>query len=102
MTDVLTLIDQKRGVDQYGDPTVSEDRREVFCSCSSIGQKEFYQAQAVGLQPEIKFTLQDYYDYEGEMYAEHEGIRYKIIRTYSADQKIELVCTREVNDHVGT
>lgn len=97
MNDILVLISTVNGVDEYGDPAVTEVSREVFCRLASIGQKEFYQAHAVGLQPEIKFVLADYLDYSGESLVEHEGQRYRVLRTYRDGQEIELVCYREVN-----
>lgn len=97
MDDILTLIRQIRGTDEYGDPTVTETSTEVFCRVASIGQKEFYQAHAVGLQPEVKFVIADYLDYNGEQMVEYEGQRYRVLRTYRADMEIELVCYREVN-----
>lgn len=101
MADVLTLVRQTQTPDEYGDPVVYETRREVFCEVRSIGQKEFYQAHAVGLQPEIKFTLADYLDYEGEALVEHDGQQYRVLRTYRAGQELELTCYREVNPHGG-
>lgn len=97
MNEVLTLIQQTQGVDDYGDPVIQETTREVFARLASIGQKEFYQAQAVGLQPEVKFILADHWDYEGEALVEHNGQRYRVLRTYRAGQELELVCYREVN-----
>lgn len=97
MNEILTLIRTVHGVDDFGDPAVAETSRVVFCRVASIGQKEFYQAQAVGLQPEIKFVLADYLDYQNELLAEHNGIRYRVLRTYRAGQELELVCYREVN-----
>lgn len=97
MNDILTLITTTNGVDEYGDPAVIETRRDVFCRLASIGQKEFYQAHAVGLQPEVKFVLTDYLDHRGESLVEHEGQRYRVLRTYRAGYELELVCYREVN-----
>lgn len=97
MDEVLTLIATTNDVDEFGDPVVTETRREVFCRLASIGQKEFYQAHAVGLQPEIKFVLADYLDYYGESQVEYEARLYRVLRTYRADQEIELICYREVN-----
>lgn len=97
MNDVVTLIKQTRGADDCGDPIFSESAREVFCSVRSVGQKEFYQAHAVGLQPEIKFVLADYLDYEDETLVEHNGQRYRVLRTYRTGQELEIVCYREVN-----
>lgn len=99
MVDVLTLIRQTRGTDDYGDPVLSETTREVFARLGSIGQKEFYQAHAVGLQPELKFVLPDYLDYDGEALVEHNGQRYRVLRTYRTGQELELTVYREVNPH---
>ncbi len=97
MNEILELITTTNGVDEYGDPDITETRRRVFCRLASIGQKEFYQAQAVGLQPELKFVLPDYLDYNGESLVEHNGQRYRILRTYRTEQELELVVYREVN-----
>jgi SPP1 family predicted phage head-tail adaptor len=97
VNDILTLITTVNSVDDFGDPVISDTRREVFCGVASIGQKEFYQAQAVGLQPEIKFILADHEDYNGEQLVEYDGQRLRVLRTYRAGRQLELVCYREVN-----
>lgn len=97
MNDILILIQQTRGVDEYGDPTVTETRSTVFCRKASIGQKEFYQAHALGLQPELKLVLADYLDYNGEQLVEYDGQLYRVLRTYRTGQELELVVYREVN-----
>ena len=97
MIDVVTLIEQTRGVDDYGDPVITESARDVFARLGSIGQKEFYQAHAVGLQPEIKFVLSDYLDYDGEGLVQYEGQRYRVLRTFRNGQELEITVFREVN-----
>lgn len=97
MNDILTLIATTNGVDEYGDPSITYTRRDVFCRVASIGQKEFYQAHAVGLQPEIKFVLADYLDYNGEALVEYDGQKFRVLRTYRTGHELELVCYREVN-----
>lgn len=97
MNEVISLIQQTHGVDDYGDPVITETAREVFAKLGSIGQKEFYQAHAVGLQPEVKFVLADYLDYDGEEQVEHNGVRYRVLRTYRKGQELELTVYREVN-----
>ena len=97
MNDVITLIQQTRSVDDYGDPVITEITRDVFAKLGSIGQKEFYQAHAVGLQPEIKFVLADYLDYDGEEIVLHNGQRYRVLRTYRKGQELEITVYREVN-----
>ncbi len=96
-SDIITLITQTETTDDFGDRVITEATAEVFCEMASIGQKEFYQAQAVGLQPEIKFTLTDYLDYNGERYLTHDGTRYRVLRTYRDGLELEITCTREVN-----
>lgn len=97
MNEILTLITVVNGVDEYGDPTTTETHRTVFCRLASIGQKEFYQAHAVGLQPELKFILSDYLDYKGENLIEYDGQRYRVLRTYRDGLELELIVYREVN-----
>lgn len=97
MNDVITLIQQTRSVDDYGDPVITETTRDVFAKLESIGQKEFYQAHAVGLQPEVKFVLADYLDYDGEEAVLHNVQRYRVLRTYRKGQELEITVYREVN-----
>lgn len=97
MNEVLTLIQQSLGVDEYGDPVATETSREVFGRLGSIGQAEFYQAHAVGLKPELKFILADCLDFENETLVEYQGQRYRILRTFRTGQELELVLYQEVN-----
>jgi hypothetical protein len=103
MSEVLTLITRTQSADEYGDPVLTDAEREVFCREASVGQKEFYQAQAVGMKPEIKLILSDYLDYEGEQLARYtpKGQRepqlFRVLRTYRDGQELELVLYREAN-----
>lgn len=101
MNEVLTLIRQTHGVDEYGDPVTTETSREVFGRLASIGQAEFYQAHAVGLKPELKFVLSDYLDYEGENLVEYLGQRFRVLRTFRNGQELEITLYQEVNPHGG-
>lgn len=97
MTDVIFMISTTQSVDEYGDPVIAEEKRQVFCQVASIGQKEFYQAHATGLKPEIKFRLADYLEYQQEKLVEYSGNRYHVLRTYRDGQELELTCYSEVN-----
>ena len=88
MTELLTLI--------KGDTT-----RTVFCGLRSIGQKEFYEAQAVDFYPELKFVLADYLDYDGEQLCEHNGKRYSVLRTFRTGQELEIVVARASAEEGG-
>ena len=81
MTELLTLI--------KGDTT-----RDVFCGVRSVGQKEFYEANARDFYPEMKFVLADYLEYDNEPLMEYNGKRYRVLRTYRAGQELEITVTR--------
>lgn len=86
------------GRDIYGDPIFGHpEDREIFARNDSIGMKEFYQAAAVGLQPEIKFVIADAEDYEGELELVYHDVTYRVLRTYKAGTEFEIVCYREPN-----
>ena len=87
MYDLLTLIKRTPGTDEL-------TKRDVFCGVLSIGQAEFYQANSQGIHPEAKFILADYLDYAGETLADHNGQRYRILRTYRTGQSLELTVVR--------
>lgn len=97
MIELITLIQNTEDGDSHGDLVTTETAREVLAELSSIGQKEFYEAHAKGLKPELKFTLTDYLDYEGETLVEYNGKRYRVLRTFRNGQKLELILYSEVN-----
>lgn len=100
---VIKLVKESSKTNEYGDMVAEKTERTVFAELRSIGQSEFYQAQAVGLKPEIKFVLADYLDYQGEdilkyqAYNEAKENEYTIIRTYRANNQLEMICKRGVN-----
>lgn len=93
MNEVLTLIADD------GTP------RDVFCRVASVGQREYYQAYAVDVYPEIKFILSDYLEYKGESladYTDHNGYqRYRVLRTYRLGQELEITATRATAEEGG-
>lgn len=97
MNDVIQLIKQSCSTDEYGDPVITQSSRQVFCRVDSVGMKEFYQAAATGLKPEIKFVLVDYLEYQGERFVEYGGSVYHVLRTYRKGLELELTCYSEVN-----
>ena len=88
MNEVLTLI--------KGDTS-----RYVFCRLASIGMKEFYEANARDFFPEVKFILADYLDYDNEQLVEHNGQRYRVLRTYRTGQELEIVVERASAEEGG-
>lgn len=75
--------------------------RNVFCGLRSIGQQEFYQSSATDFHPELKFVLADYLEYENEALVEHNGQRYRVLRTYRTGQELEIVVERASAEEGG-
>lgn len=75
--------------------------RDVFCGLRSIGQKEFYEASATDFHPELKFILADYLDYANEALVEHNGQRYRVLRTYRTGLALEIVVERAAAEDGG-
>lgn len=89
MNDIITLI--------ADDLT----RRDVFAGLRSVGQTEFYQAQAIGYRPELDFVLADYLDYRGESVLRHCGTLYRVIRTFRQGQQLEITVQRASAEEVA-
>lgn len=94
MNEILTLIQRTVARDDQGDPVIRETPRVVICGVRSIGQQEFYQANATDFHPELKLVLADYLDYQDERLVDYNGLRYRVIRTYRSGQELELVVER--------
>lgn len=70
----------------------------IFCNVKSIRQSEFYQAQAVGMKPELTLEVHQC-DYQGEVFVMFNNQQYRVLRTYLVDTEfIELVLYREINN----
>lgn len=90
--DVIYLLSKKRTINNVGDQVETTEKQMRFAGVKSIGQSEFYQAQAHGLKPEIKFVLADYLDYNNQDEIIYHGFRYKVLRTYRTGKELEIVC----------
>ena len=91
MNDIIELISFKNEVNQVGNTIKSKTYKRIFANEKSITQNEFYQAERVGLKPQLRFEVYSI-EYGNELLAKYKEVEYKIIRTYktSAD-KIELI-----------
>lgn len=99
--DVIKLMSKTDAVNEWGDTISTFTERTVFAEVKSIGQTEFYQAQALGLKPEIKFVIADFADYNGEeqlKYAPFGGTEqvYDVLRTFRNKINLEIVCKRGI------
>ena len=98
MNELLSLVHRDLADDGY--TVLAEIKRDVFCRLASIGQTEFYQAQATNLRPELKFVLADYLAYEGEYLCIYNGEWYRVIRTYRVGQELEIVVQKATPEEV--
>lgn len=95
-SDVINLVKISNYKNEYFDIVQAETKRQVYANKKSIKMSEFYQAQVVGMKPELIFEIWAN-EYEGEEYIEFDGIKYKIIRTYMKNVDIlELVVSKGV------
>lgn len=90
--DVIYLLSKQSKTNEVGDQIEITEKVIRFAQIKSIGQSEFYQAQAQGLKPEIKFVLADYLDYNNQEEVVHNNFRYKVLRTFRTGNEIEIVC----------
>lgn len=104
---IAKLVSVAETVDAYGDIQTVETEKTVFCEEKSVGMSEKYQAQSLGLKPEIKLVLADYLDYSGEELVRYQSFgqtsekTYQVLRTYRDKNNLELVLQSEVNNYVS-
>ncbi len=99
--DVIKLMSKTDTVNEWGDTVSTFTERTVFAEVRSVGQTEFYQAQANGLKPEIKFVIADFADYHGEEQLKHTPFGgteqvYDVLRTFRNKINLEIVCKRGI------
>lgn len=87
MNEVITLYLRTPGTDDV-------TKRDVLAGLHSIGMTEFYQANAQGIHPEVKFVLADYLDYNGETLLRYGEECYRVLRTFRKGQELEITVTR--------
>lgn len=97
MDEVATLIKRV-----YSDGDWKETNRQVFCGIRSIGQSEFYQANATTYRPELKIVLADYLEYDGETIVEYNGQRFRVVRTYRVGLELEIVLESASKEEDGS
>lgn len=94
-SDVINLLRVEEETDESGTQhSVIASHRPVFCWINSVGMKESYAAQAVGHNPELRVTIAESADYEGETYVAYNWNVYKVLRTYQSGLSVELTLER--------
>lgn len=90
--DVGYLCKEKMTLDKHNRPKISYEDKMIYCNVKSIGLTEFYQAQSVGLKPELKIEAR-LIDLDGATHFKYNNKLYKILRTNKKEDSIELVLT---------
>lgn len=87
-SDELTLIavtPPDVAVNEHGFPNEpSEVATVLYANRKSVGFSEFYKAAQAGYTTDLKFDVYTE-EYEGQEYAEYNGKRYKVLRTYTPE-----------------
>lgn len=92
--EIILIVEEADGerVNDNGFENKKKDisRKTVFCNKKSVGFNEFFKAQQADTTVSLKCDVKKA-DYEGEIIAEYEGVRYSILKTYEInDDEIEL------------
>lgn len=99
MNDVIELeCVAYKDSDDIGDAVKGEAYwNKIYANKKSITQSEFYQAQAQGFKPELKFEINTF-EYEDNKKIRYKGRIYKILRTYEiSSEKMEIICIGNIN-----
>lgn len=95
--DIAYLVSETETTNDLGDTVLTPTERLVYVDRKSVRQSEFYQAQAVGLRPELMFEMRRA-DYQDEPKLKYDDKTYLIIRTFEKNKDfIELICQGVVN-----
>lgn len=96
-SDICNLGKLDKIINDIGDvvETVTYEK-EVFCNEKSVRASEFYQAQAVGMKPEIVIEMM-LCDYEKEKYVLYDEEEFRVLRTYkTSTERIELTLVKGI------
>lgn len=81
-----------------GDMVITQQERKAIGNKVSVGNKEFYEAHALGLKPEIKIEVRTI-EYKGEQKLKLGNKTYAVIKTYDRQEGVtELTLTSLVNN----
>lgn len=93
--DVGFLCKEKTTLDKHNRPKISYEESKIYCNVKSIGLTEFYQAQSVGLKPELKIEAR-LIDLDGVSHFKYNNKLYKVLRTTRKEDLVEIVITSTI------
>ena len=90
--EVLTLLKEKQVINEHGDPKKTYDVRKVFARKDRAYISQKIEAGAKGQEIQLRFTLSDYLDYEGEKELLYGGKKYQVMTGDSKSRELEIMC----------
>lgn len=94
--EVIQLVSRTFTVNGLGDSIATETNRDVFAKVQSVGFKRKMEAMTAGLKLELKFTLADDLEYQGEEILIYNSVRYNVVSVFITDNhEIELLTARQ-------
>ena len=94
MNEQITLISKKTEGNGFS-ITETEIKKTVYCDEKSVGQKEFFSAEAKGIKAEYMVEVWSF-EYNGSTVAEYKGNLYTVYRTFKKDDRLELYLGRTI------
>ena len=100
--EVAYLLEVKRTVTDRGSLAEELIMTEVLVQYKSIGYREFYQAEAVGMKPQMILVMAEFLEYEGQKQVEFRKRRYDILKTFQkiGERTLELTLSAPINEGV--
>lgn len=92
------FLRQTPKLDSLNRPSYTYTEDLFYCNEKSIGQSEFYQAESVGLKPEIKLETK-LVDLSNVTHVKYKERRYKILRTFKKEDIVEITLTSLINEN---
>lgn len=97
--DIGYICKESTTLDKNNRPKISYEESKVYCNIKSIGLIEFYQAQSVGLKPELKIETK-LVDLQNVTHFKYNNKLYKILRINKKEDIAEIIVTAMVIDNV--
>ncbi len=99
---IYLITQTNKTINEVGDLLYENKERKVLAHKESTRQSEFYQAQAVGIKPEITFIIR-FFEYKNEEKLKYNNKIYNILRAYDkGNGTIEIICVGDVNNATTT
>lgn len=92
---VITLVSVTTNYDEIGQPVATETSTEVIAEMRSVSMTEWTNASQLGLSAEYEAIIWAN-EYDTQEFADIDGERYHIYRTYDTGYRMELYLERMV------